>query len=161
MKRAVLSAMLIIAVSVASFATKYVATGKTWSVIGDYRIEVAETPVVLNGEELKTFIITYDNSDQKVTVAVDKQKKHSNYIVISDKLSVNYVSNSSYFGVERLGKEYSKMGYSTDEDALNKVGFYNQRVISQETASPLENTRLIAAFFPALVKDFDSLLAKK
>lgn len=161
MKRVVLSAMLIIAVSVASFATKYVATGKTWSLIGDYRIEVAETPVVLNGEELKTFVITYDNSDQRITVAVDKQKKFSNYIVISDKLSVQYVSNSSYFGVEKLDKKYSKMGYTTLDDDLNRSEFLNQRVISREPAGALENARMIAAFFPALVKEFDSLLAKK
>jgi hypothetical protein len=161
MKRAVLSAMLILAVSVASFATKYIATGKTWSVIGDYRIEVAETPVVLNGEELKTFVITYENSDQKITVAVDKQKKCSNYIVISDKLSVQYVCNDSYFGVERLDKEYSKLGHITHDEALNRSEFLHQRVISRESAGTLENAKLIAAFFPALVKDFDSLLAKK
>jgi len=161
MKRAVLSAMLIIAVSVASFATKVVATGKTWSVIGDYRIEVAETPVVLNGEELKTFVITYENSDQKITVAVDKQKKCSKFIVISDKLCVQYVCNDSYFGVERLGKEYSKLGYTTLDENLNRSEFLNQRVISREPASALENSKLIAAYFPVLVKDFDSLLAKK
>jgi hypothetical protein len=161
MKRAVLSAMLIVAVSVASFATKVVATGKTWSVIGDYRIEVAETPVVLNGEELKTFVVTYENSDQKITVAVDKQKKCSNFIVISDKLSVQYVCNDSYFGVEKLAKEYSNLGYATLDENLNRSEFLHQRVISREPASALENTKLIAAYFPVLVKDFDSLLAKK
>lgn len=161
MKRVVLSVMLIVALSLASFATRYVATGKTWSVIGDYRIEVAETPVVLNGEELKTFVITYDNSDQKITVAVDKQKKCSNYIVMSDKLSVQYVCNDSYFGVERLDKEYSKLGLTTSEDALNRSEFLHQRVITWETAGSLENTKMIAAYFPSLVKDFESLLAKK
>jgi hypothetical protein len=161
MKRVVLSAMFIVALSVASFATKYIATGKTWSVIGDYKIEVAETPIVLNGKELKTFVITYDNANGKITVAVDKQKKCTNYLVISDKLNVQYVFNSSYFGVERLGKEYTGMGFETDEDAINRAEFLHQRVISREPAGALENTKIIASYFPALVKDFDSLLAKK
>jgi hypothetical protein len=161
MKRVVLSAMFIVALSVASFATKYIATGKTWTVIGDYKIEVAETPVVLNGKELKTYVISYDNSNEKVTVAVDKQKKHSNYLVISEKLNVQYVSNSSYFGVEKLGKEYTKLGFKTKDEAINRSAYFHQKVISTEPAGALENTKMIAAYFPALVNDFDSMLAGK
>jgi hypothetical protein len=161
MKRAVLSLMLVVSLSLASFATKYLATGKTWTLIGDYRIEVANTPVVFDGKELKTFVITYENSDEKITVAVDKQKKCSNFIVMSDKLSVQYVCNGSYFGVEKLAKDYNSLGCTTASDALDRVQFLNQRVITGEAMTTLETTRLIAAYFPALVKDFDSMLAKK
>lgn len=68
----ILTALLIVVISAASFARKLVAEGKTFSALGDYRIEVMDEPVVLNGKELEAFIISYQNTDMKVTVAVEK-----------------------------------------------------------------------------------------
>lgn len=161
MKRTILSLMLVFTLSLASFAEKYVATGKTWSLLGDYRIEVAGTPVNIDGKELQTFVITYDNSDSKITVAVDKQKKCNKFIVMSDKLSVQYVCTGTYFGVEKLAKDYTFLGCKTSDDDMNRSAYLSQKVITREAASPLENTKLIACYFPALVKDFDSMIAKK
>jgi len=161
MKRTVFTLMFVFALSLASFATKYVATGKTWSALGDYRIEVAATPVVIDGVELQTFIITYDNSDSKITVAVDKQKKCNKFIVMSDKLSVQYICTGSYFGVEKLEKGYECLGCNTSDDEMDRAAYLSQRVISREVATPIDNTKLIACYFPALVKDFNSMIAKK
>lgn len=161
MKRTILSLMLVFTLSLASFAEKYVATGKTWSLLGDYRIEVATTPVSIDGKDLQTFVITYDNSDSKITVAVDKQKNCNKFIVMSDKLSVQYVCTGTYFGVERLAKDYSSLGCKTTDDDMNRAAYLSQKIITREAASPLESTKLIACYFPALVKDFDSMIAKK
>jgi len=161
MKRTVLSLMLVFSLSLASFAEKYVATGKTWSVLGDYRIEVASTPVIIDGKELQTFVITYDNSDSKITVAVDKQKKCNKFIVMSDKLAVQYVCTGTYFGVEKIEKDYLCLGCKTTDEDMDRSAYLSQKIITREAASPLENTKLIACYFPALVKDFDSMIAKK
>ena len=37
-------------------------------------------PVVINGKELEAFIITYQNTDMKVTVAIEKTRKCKNYL---------------------------------------------------------------------------------
>jgi hypothetical protein len=162
MKRVLLSSMLIVALCLTAFAKKnVVATGKTWTAMGDFKIEVAETPYSLNGEELKTFVISYENSPLKVKVAIDTDKKCNTYIVMSDKLSVQYICNSSYFGVEKIARQYGKAGLNTSENELNREEYLKQRVITREAQSPVENARLIAAYFPTLVKDMNSILAVK
>jgi len=161
MKRILLSVMVAVLISAGAFATTVVAKGKTFSKIGDYKIEVAENPYILDGRELKTYVISYSNSPLKVTVAVDKDKKCSNYLVISDKLSVQYVCNDSFFGVEKLSRKYGKMGLSTVDNELNRSEYFHQKVLTAGNNTVLENTKLIAAFFPALLKDFNSILASK
>ncbi|MFZ2339223.1 MAG: hypothetical protein WAW07_05795 [Bacteroidales bacterium] len=59
MKRVILSAVLAIAFCTASFAAKAVAKSPTFTSLGDYRIETAANPVMINGEECKTFTISY------------------------------------------------------------------------------------------------------
>ena len=153
--------MIAVLISAGAFARTTVAKGKTFSKVGDYKIEVAETPFILDGRELKTYVISYSNSPLKVTVAVDKDKKCSNYLVISDRLSVQYVCSDSYFGVEKVSRKYKNVGISTSDNELNRAEYFHQKVLTAGNNSVLENTKLIAAFFPALVKDFDSILAVK
>ncbi len=52
----------------------------------------------------------------EVTVVVCKERKCKKYVVLSDKLSVQYVCNANYFGVERLDKSLEKEGYKTSDD---------------------------------------------
>jgi hypothetical protein len=153
--------MIAVLISAGSFARTKVAQGKTFSKVGDYKIEVAETPFILDGRELKTYVISYSNSPLKVTVAVDKDKNCSNYLVISDKLSVQYVCNDTYFGVEKVSRKYKNVGISTADNELNRTEYFNQKVLTPGNSSVLENTKLIAAYFPALVKDLNSILASK
>lgn len=161
MKRILFTMMVAVLISAGSFARTTVAKGKTFTQVGDYKIEVAEKPYILDGRELKTFVISYTNSPLKVTVAVDKDKKCSNYLVISDKLSVQYVCNGSYFGVEKLARKYNKVGLTTADNALNRSEYFHQKVLTSSDNTVLENTMLIAAYFPVLVKDFNSILASK
>ena len=104
MKKMFFLALLTVAFGSATYARELVAEGKTYSALGDYRIEKADNPVIINGEELKAFIISYQNSPMEVTIVIRKGKNCKNYIVLSDKLSVQYVCNENYFGVEKLDK---------------------------------------------------------
>ncbi len=160
MKRLLLAAVLVI-MCTASFAKKFVAEGKTWSALGDYRIEAMDQPVVINGAELDAFIISYQNTGMKVTVAVDKSSKCKKYYVLSDNLSVQYVCTKKYFGVERLDKELEKEGYKTSNDNLNNEQYFHQKLISCEQQSDHENSKLIAAYYPFLIKDQEAVLALK
>jgi len=152
MKKMFFAAILIVAFSTASFSREIVAEGKTNSALGDYRIELASDPVTINGKEFKTMVISYQNSPMEVKVAVSKELNGMKYIVLSDKLSVQYVCNPSYFGVERLDKSFEKDGYATSDDDLNRSEYFHQKVLSSGEGCELDNTRLIAAYFPLLIK---------
>jgi len=151
MKKVLLAVLVMLALGTASFAKGFVVTGKTHQIVGDYKIEVADKPVTINGEELKTFVISYQNSPLKVTVAVKKEKECKNYIVLSDKLSVQYVCNGDYFGVQKLDKAYSVEGFSKSDAALNRLEYFHQKLILQGLREEIENTQLIAAYFPMLI----------
>jgi hypothetical protein len=161
MKRFITTAVLIIAFCTASFATKVVAEGKTHSVLGDYKIESLDNPVMINGKELKAFIISYENTGLKTTIAIDKTFNCKKFYVLSSQLSVQYVCNGHYFGVERLDRKLEKEGYKTSNDDLDNYAYYHQKVLSNGTSTDLENTKLIAAYFPFLFKNTEEVLAVK
>ncbi len=153
MKRMLFAGLLIVAFSTASFSREFVASGKTHSTFGDYKIEIATNPVTINGEQLKAYVISYQNSPMEVTVVVTKDKKCKNYIVLSDKLSVQYVCNGDYFGVQMLDKSLEKDGYKTSESALNKTEYFHQKLIVPGKQGDVFNTQLIAAYFPMLINE--------
>jgi len=160
MKRILFAAVLTL-ICTASFSQKFVAEGKTWSALGDYRIEAMEQPVLINGKELEGFQISYRNTGLKATVAVEKTSKCKKYYVLSDNLSIQYVFNNNYFGVERLDKQLEKEGYKTVSEKLDNEQYFHQRVITCDKFSDHENTRLIAAYYPFLLKDQEAILAIK
>ena len=153
MKRMFFAALLIVAFSSASFSREFVAGGKTHSALGDYKIEIADNPVMINGEELKAYVISYQNSPMEVKVVIKNDKKCKNFIVLSDKLSVMYVCNGDYFGVQKLDKSLQAAGLTTSDEALNRSEYYHQKLLVQGKQGDVEATQLIAAYFPMLVKD--------
>jgi hypothetical protein len=159
MKKIFLISLLVFAVSAGAFARKFVAEGKTFSALGNYKIELADNPVTLNGEEHKAFIISYANSNMEITVAVQKVKNGKRYVVLSDALCVQYVCNGKYFGVELLDKSFGKDGFSTSSSALNRAEYFRQKALSTGVSCELDNTKLIAAFFPMLMNNYENILA--
>jgi hypothetical protein len=97
-------------------------------------------------------VISYQNSPMEVKVAVVNDSNEKKYIVLSDRLSVQYVCKANYFGVERLDKSFEKAGYVTSDDSLNRSEYFHQKVLSSGEGCELDNTRLIAAYFPMLIK---------
>jgi DNA-binding beta-propeller fold protein YncE len=161
MKRIILAAGLIIAVSLTSFARKFVAEGKTFSALGNYKIELDDKYMTINGKQHKPFVITYENSNLVVRVAVDMDKEGKKYYVISDNLSVLYVANRNYFGVEKLSPELEKDGFKTSDTALNRSEYFHQKVITSGQSWRRDNTKLIAAFFPMLLNNVENVLAAR
>jgi hypothetical protein len=97
----------------------------------------------------------------KVTVAIYKDRKCRKYVVLSDKLSVQYVCNENYFGVEKLDKEFEKDGYKTSDAELNRSEYFHQKVISPGRRDMLEATQLIAAYFPMLLSTTTEAIASR
>jgi hypothetical protein len=161
MKKMIFAALLIVAFGSASFSRELVAEGKTYSALGDYKIEIAETPVTINGDVFTAFVISYQNTPLEVRVAVRKEHDCKKYIVLSDKLSVQYVCNANYFGVERLDKSFEKDGYVTSDLFLDKNEYFQQKVLTSGKGCELDNTRLIASYFPMLIKNSGESAATK
>ena len=161
MKKIILTILLILAVSAGTFARKFVAEGKTYSALGNYKIELADNQVTLNGVENKAFIISYANSNMEITIAVQKVKNGKRYVVLSDDLCVQYVCNGSYFGVELLDQSFEKDGYKTSGSAINRNEYFHQKAISTGGSCELDNTKLIAAYFPMLLNNYENILATK
>ena len=161
MKRILLGTLLIFAVSIAASARKFVAEGKTYTALGNYKIEMADEPVTLLGKELKAFVISWDNSNAEITVAFDKNRKGMKYYVLSDNLSVQYVCNRSYFGVEKLDRALEKEGYKTSEASLNRQEYFHQKIITRGDKCDLENSKLIAAYYPMLLNNTENIIAAR
>ncbi|HUX57508.1 MAG TPA: hypothetical protein VMV77_11070 [Bacteroidales bacterium] len=161
MKRILFAVILIIAFSAASFAREVVAEGKTFSALGNYKIELADNSVTINGEEITPFIISYQNSPLEIRVAVKNDANCKTYYVLSDKLSVQYVCNANYFGVEKLDKSFEKEGYTTSDTALNRSEYFRQKALTDGQGCELENTMLIAAYFPRLISNMSDMVAVK
>ena len=153
MKRILFLALLTLAFGSATIARELVAEGKTHSALGDYRIETADNPVIINGEELKTFIITYQNSPMEVKIVVQPGKHCRNYIVLSDKLAVQYVCKEKYFGVQMLDRNCRIEGFTPSATDFNRREFFHQKKLASGGRQELENTMLIAAYFPMLLTD--------
>ncbi|HLN20636.1 MAG TPA: hypothetical protein VK213_06080 [Bacteroidales bacterium] len=153
MKKIMTLALLAIFVSTASFGAdkKVVTEGKSFTPMGNFRVQVAEKPVIKDGVELETYTITYDNPGLVVTVAIEKDKNCKRYLTFSDKLSVQYVCHGTYFGIERLTPENSVAGMTMDDASMNKTSYFHQRVISQGYNDMITCMRLIGAYFPELL----------
>jgi hypothetical protein len=161
MKRIFLVTTLIFAVCLASFARKLVSEGQSYTALGNYKIELADNPVTLMGKEMKAFIISYENTNMEVTVAFDKSRDGMTYYVISPNLAVKYVCNGKFFGVQKLNTELEKDGYKTSDSALNRSEYFHQKVLTTGGKCDLENSRLIAAYFPVLINNYENILASR
>lgn len=152
MKRMTCTALLVLLISCASFAKKLVAEGKSFTAMGDFRIETADQPVVIDGVTLNTYTVTYDNSEISLTIAIETSKKCRRFITISDRLSVQYVCYGTHFGVEKLNREYAKSGWKTIEANMNRTAYFHQKVLTPGQQDPITCLKLIGAYFPALIE---------
>lgn len=160
MKKIASIAVIIFAVTMASIASNPVAEGKTHTIFGDFKVQVDSKPMTINGIQHFPYLVTYENSDMEVRIAIDLDKNGKKYYVISDDLCVQYVSNRKYFGVERLALEIEIDGYKTSDELLNRNEFFRQRIITSGNNRNVDNTELVAAYFPMLLGNLE-MMAKK
>lgn len=151
--------VLLIAVGTVTYGKRVIAKGQTFTAMGDYRIETVDEPCLVAGNECQAYTIKYANSPMEVKIIICKDKKCKRYLVLSDKLSVQYVCNPSYFGVERLDQKFAKEGISTNDENLNRMEYFHQKVLGPGQKTELEATQFIAAYFPLLLKPVESLTA--
>lgn len=157
----ILMTMLVALISTVTFGKKVVAKGQTFSPLGNYKIETVDNPVAMKGNDCEAYKISYENTPMEVTLIVCKEQKCKRYVVLSDKLSVQYVCNPVYFGVERLDKSFEKEGYKTVDEFLNREEYFHQKVLGPGQQLEIDAAKLIAAYFPFLLKTNSSITAIK
>lgn len=145
-------ALLVFACMTAVSYGRIIVKGESNTSFGRYTIEVCDQPMMLAGEELKCYLINYENSPLTVKVFVDKDKKCKNYVVVSDDLSVMYTCNDKYFGVNKVDKKYLAAGLGTDDARLDRYDYFHQKVLAQGHTTDFDATMLIASYFPELIK---------
>ena len=153
MKKIYLTTVLILTVFITSMGNPIVASGQTNTSFGDYKIVALDEHLTLNGREMEKYLISYDKTDMKVIVAVEKQAKCKKYYVLSGQLSIQYECNGINFGIRKLDKELTDKGFTTSPDLLNKGEFYSQRVLTTGQTATLDHLNLIAAYYPGLYKN--------
>jgi len=151
MKRIFLSAFLLLGVSLLSFG-RVLAGGDTYSPLGKYAIQVADNPVMLAGEGLMTYLVTYENSPITIKVAVHKDKRCKDYIVLSDNLVLQYKCNGDYFGVSLPEKDYAELVPLSNVDNLNKFNYFHQKLLTWGRMPEIDAVKLIAVYFPQLMQ---------
>jgi len=159
MKKMFLIAVLLSAACIATLGQKVIARGQTFTSLGDYSIVTVDEPSTVAGNPCQAYTIRYANSPMEVKIIVCKGKNCRKYLVLSDKLSVQYVCNPAYFGVERIGEEFAKEGITTKDENLNRMEYFHQKVLGPGQKTELEATKYIAAFFPLLLKPVESYTA--
>jgi hypothetical protein len=131
---------------------KKIAEGDTHTPFGKYSVELVKEPLMVDGEQVTRYRITYDNSPLTVIVVVDKEEKCKNYIVVSDGLSVMYKCNGQYFGINRIDEKYKKDGFVTDDKNLDNASYFHQKILSLGQQEEVTATTLIAVYYPSLIK---------
>ena len=65
----------------------------------------------------------------------------------------------TYFGVERLDREYLNDGMSTSDLSLDRSEYFHQKIITPLRLSDIDYVKLISVYFPKLVKDYEKVFA--
>jgi hypothetical protein len=159
MKRMILATLLVTAYCTASFSGEPIARGETFTTFGKYKVELADDQITLKGQDCKTYVITYENSPMEVKLAVSKERNCRKYVVLSDRLSVQYVCNKNYFGVEMLDKAFKKDVKMTSMAEMDRSEYFHQKIISPGSNDEIESIGLVATYFPRLLTDVSETVA--
>ena len=162
MKRMISFIAIACIISLSSFANDPIAKGKTHCCLGNYVVENAADPIMVDGVALESFVVSYDNSDMTVKIGIDKSdKKCTTYIVKSDDLTVQYDCNRKIFGVNHVNKKYLDDGLNTSGNLLDRSEYFHQKIITRNKYSELDHIKLISVYYPRLIMDYEKVFAVK
>ena len=130
-------------------------TGNSLTDFGKYTLVNSDAPMVVDNKVVKTYELTYENTDNPIRIGVvdDKKKDCKTFIVRSDEFEIEYTCVKGVFGVRKMESKYQELPKEEMELKLNKVSYYAQRVICQNKKSEDELLGLIACYFPNLVNE--------
>lgn len=137
----------------AKIKTGQALTGNSLTEFGNYSITVADAPMMINNEAVKTYNLMYDKTSNPVKIGVVKADDCSKFIVRTDEFEVQYTCNKGVFGVKKIEAQYQQLPKEEIDAKLERFNYFSQRIISQDKKSEDELLGLIACYFPKLIKE--------
>lgn len=159
MKKTFIAALISITFIAAAQSSSLVAQGETHSGLGKYTVERTGEFEMIKGDPLRAYYIKYENSPDSICVAVDDSRKGvTRFLVISDKLVVEYICHGKFFGARLIDEHFKEEGLSTPMHKLDKKEYYHQKLITRDAKSETEYLKLISVYYPKLIKDYNNIL---
>ena len=93
----------------AKIKTGQALTGNSLTEFGNYSITVADAPMMINNEAVKTYNLMYDKTSNPVKIGVVKADDCSKFIVRTDEFEVQYTCNKGVFGVKKIEAQYQQL----------------------------------------------------
>ena len=128
-------------------------TGNSLTYFGKYTVVKSTVPMVVGDNEVPTYNLTYENTNEVVHIGLVKEKNCTRFIVRTDIFEVQYSCNKGVFGVKKLEKRFQEIPKEETEAKLDRVNYLSQRVICLNKKSESELLGLIACYFPALINE--------
>lgn len=146
-----LSFFSLVTVCLFLFVTTSYATGSR-SDFKDYEIEKVDN-LYLGKKVEQVWTLSYDNSENPVTVIKRKTLEGTKYIVFSKHFEVSYVSSFSGFGAKEVGKSWSNVPKRINNAVINTDELERQKVITPNKVDDEKALGLIASYLPELLND--------
>jgi ABC-type thiamine transport system substrate-binding protein len=141
----------VICLAVAAQATeKRMLKGQTFTTMGDYEVF---KDLDKSNDNIKIFVIKYENTDESFVVRVCEGDKCHNYVVYGKNLELQYKSKkNNVFGLTKMDKEFRNLDKGVVAERVDREQMFRQKVISTTPKSEKEYLGLIACYLPQLVK---------
>lgn len=127
-----ISVMLLFFLVTSTFATRLNSelAGISHTDFSKYSITEINNPMKVNGEALKTYELTYENTTQTFTIGVLKSKKCKSFIVRSESFEIAYLCNKGVFGVKKLTSKQRNLSASITKKYLDQNQYQMQKIIT-------------------------------
>lgn len=118
----------------------------------NYEIELVDD-LNLGKSVDKVWILTYNSSQNPITVAKHKTGEGTEYVVHSNFFEVCYAATSNGFGVKRVKNSWRSVPRQISKAVINEEQMKRQEVISPSRVDDERALGLIAAYLPELIND--------
>lgn len=127
--------------------------GETHSDLGRYWLKKAANHMTVDGTEIDTYSVHYDNLNTSVYIGIiNKTQDCTEFIVKTDDFEVLYTCKNGKFGIKHLPSKYASRSIEENKNGLNMANFSSQKRISNTPQTKQEMLSLIAAMLPNVMQ---------
>ena len=130
-----------------------ITTGTSLTELGDYTIIPSDKQLNVNGETYRAYQLIYEFANKPVTIGIHEvNERCRNFIIRTDDFTLVYVCQEHVFGSCKLDAVYDYYGKKCNQEILDPRQKFAQRVITTNEKTETQLLRLIACYFPDLLK---------
>lgn len=127
------------------------------SELGRYWLKKAVNPMVVEGKELPTYVVHYDNLSKPVYIGVLESKGCKTFMVKSDDFEVAYACRNGMFGINYMPEQLATLPVQESKAKVNRVNFLKQRIITRKKCNEKRHLGLIASYLPEVMPETELL----